>query len=269
MARYIVGDIHGCIEELQQALALVEFSSGRDDLWSVGDLVGRGPHSLATLQYLYSLGDAFQCSLGNHDLHLLAVANGIRPTSAKDNTQQVVESSEADKLLRWLRHQPLLLTESDDYLVVHAGLHPDWTPPQAVGYAQEIEHVLRSNDWIQLLEQMYGNKPDEWDSSLSGMDRYRFIINTLTRMRYLTPEKRLELSWKESPKAQAPTALEPWYTFWPAHKTQIFFGHWAALVGNTGREDVIGLDTGCVWGESLTLYDINRQQQIQVPALKR
>lgn len=267
MSRYIVGDIHGCFDTLQALLAEVGFEPGCDDLWAVGDLIGRGPKALKTLSYLHQLGDSFQCTLGNHDLHFLAVAAGLRPVKTQDRTQEILDSEQARQLIDWLRHQPLTLRDIEsDIFVSHAGIPPQWSVADTQAYAQEVEHVIQGPALKQLLTTMYGNEPSMWHSSLPENDRYRFIINALTRMRYCRPDGALELATKSSPQQEEPAGLKPWYTFRPVENTTLFFGHWAALSGKTGRKDIIGLDTGCVWGERLTLHDCSRNERISIPA---
>lgn len=269
MSRYIVGDIHGCYTTLQNLLSTVDFNPSRDELWAAGDLIGRGPNPLRTLNYLASLDNAFQCTLGNHDLHFLAVYSGYQPIRKSHCTSELLGAPNISQLVDWLRHQPLTLVDNTKkQFVSHAGIPPVWNVIQAKVYAAEVEDVLVSNDWKQLLQHMYGDQPNKWCSSLSGYDRYRFIINALTRMRYCTSDGRLDLSWKESPHLDGPADLKPWYSFVPKSETIYLFGHWAALCGETGRHDIIGLDTGCVWGGPLTLYDCERQEKVSVPSLE-
>lgn len=269
MSRYIIGDIHSCFASLQSLLEKVDFNPSRDELWAVGDLIGRGPEPLRTLNYLYRLGNAFQCTLGNHDLHFLAVYSGIQPEKKSHRTAELLKAPNKEQLVHWLRQQPLVLhDEVHQHFVSHAGVPPVWSLKEAKKYAAEVETILTDADWQQLIAHMYGDQPNKWHSSLSGFDRYRFIINALTRMRYCTPDGDLELSWKEPPNIEAPQVLKPWYSFRPSSETTMFFGHWAALCGETGRQDIIGVDTGCVWGGPLTLYDCTQQEKISVPHLE-
>ncbi|MCO4322626.1 symmetrical bis(5'-nucleosyl)-tetraphosphatase [Aliidiomarina quisquiliarum] len=269
MSRYIVGDIHGCYTTLQSLLCTVGFNPSRDELWAVGDLIGRGPDPLRTLTYLANLDNAFQCTLGNHDLHFLAVYSGCQPIRASHCTRELLSAPNISQLVGWLRHQPLTLSDNCNNLFVsHAGIPPAWNVHQASEYASEVESILLGSDWKQLLMHMYGDQPDKWCSSLLGYDRYRFIINALTRMRYCTTDGRLDLSWKEPPHLEVPANLKPWYSFVPESETTLFFGHWAALCGKTERNDIIGLDTGCIWGGPLTLYDCDRQEKVSVPSLE-
>ncbi|CUS48261.1 MAG: bis(5'-nucleosyl)-tetraphosphatase ApaH [Idiomarinaceae bacterium HL-53] len=262
MSIYLVGDIHACVNTLQRLLSEVNFQPGRDQLYAVGDLIGRGPNALSTLQYLHSLGDAFQSVLGNHDLHFLAVAAGIMPSQPKHQTADILASSESMKWIEWLRHMPLVIASDRGFTLVHAGIHPAWQLTDITHYAKEVETELQGSDWRELLKNMYGDTPQNWSLSLSGYDRYRFIINVLTRMRYLRPDQSMNLEWKEAVHKAAPEVLEPWYNFWPILDRVLFFGHWAALNGQTQRSDIVGLDTGCAWGESLTLYDWQTKEKI-------
>src|SRR5690554_4231181 len=197
MSRYIIGDIHSCFASLQSLLEKVDFNPSRDELWAVGDLIGRGPEPLRTLNYLYRLGNAFQCTLGNHDLHFLAVYSGQQPARESHNTRELLLASNISNLVHWLRHQPLTLSDpASKVFVSHAGIPPCWNTVQANEHAVEVEDILTNNNWQQLLTHMYGDLPNKWCSSLFGYDRYRFIINALTRMRYCTPDGNLELSCK-------------------------------------------------------------------------
>lgn len=262
MSSYIIGDIHGCEKTLKALLAQVDFNPSKDTLWSVGDLIGRGPRALNTVKYLMSLDNDFRAVLGNHDLHFLAVANKLMPQKDKDCTSELLNSPQCNRIQDWLRATPLLQDSSEGFMLVHAGIHPSWTLHDAQSLANEVSERLQSKKMPDLLKSMYGDEPENWALSLSKTDRYRFIINVLTRMRYLRSDRSLELNWKESLEKAAPEPLQPWYTFWPKMDKKVFFGHWAALNGKTERDDIIGLDTGCVWGKSLTLYDWTRQEKI-------
>lgn len=270
MAHYIVGDIHACLQPLQQLLAKVEFNPRYDTLWAVGDLIGRGPQAQATLEFLAELGPAFKTVLGNHDLHAIAVFSEVRPPNRKDNTSDILYSADRDYWLDWLRKQPLLLANAEQQLVVtHAGIYPRWTVDEAAQYAAEVELLLRSREFPQFLSHMYGNQPNLWQPDLAGADRWRFIVNAFTRMRYVQNDNlALELNEKRPP-GQAEKALAPWFEHWPQTPWQLAFGHWASLQGNSPRADVVALDTGCVWGAELTLWDVELQQKIAVPGIPR
>jgi bis(5'-nucleosyl)-tetraphosphatase (symmetrical) len=253
LANYIVGDIQGCFDELMALLDSVNFSVNNDILWFAGDLVARGPRSLDTLRYAKSLGDRAKIVLGNHDLHLLAVSLGLYKAKEKDKTQPILDAPDRDELLTWLRHQPLL-QEHDEFLVCHAGISPQWSRQDAISCAREVEKQLHSDNWKWLIKNMYADKPDVWSESLEGIERYRYIINAFTRMRYCFHDGRFDMKCKLPPQEVNPSKLVPWFSLQsrtPLDK-MVLFGHWAALEGHVSERE-IGLDTGCVWGGSLTL----------------
>ncbi len=257
MSTYAVGDLQGCLEPLKCLLEAVKFKRGRDVLWSVGDIVNRGPESLETLRYLYRMRDSLVVVLGNHDLHLLAVAAGVRKASRSDTLDEILSAPDREELLNWLLHQPLLHREHG-YTMVHAGIPPQWSVKKAGRYAREVEDVLQSKDCVTFLRAMYGNEPAVWSDDLRGMERLRVITNYLTRMRYCTREGWLDL---ES-KGPEPPANGKRVSAWFSHAgrltadDRIIFGHWAALEGRTDTANAIGLDTGCVWGGSLSLFEL-------------
>ncbi|MCL4409110.1 symmetrical bis(5'-nucleosyl)-tetraphosphatase [Aliidiomarina haloalkalitolerans] len=266
MARYIVGDIHGCLQPLQQLLDKVGFCPRADELWAVGDLIGRGPEAQATLEFLAELGTSFRCVLGNHDLHALAVFTEVKPINPKDKTHEIARSADRDYWIDWLRKQPLFIADAANCIaMVHAGIHPDWRIDQAAEYAQEVELYLQSRQYVQLLEQMYGNEPASWSDDLSGFERLRCIINVCTRMRYLQSDGRIDLAHKEPLESALQHGLKPWYEDLTIAPWQLAFGHWASLQGNAEHPQVLALDTGCVWGERLTLWDCEQQKKISVP----
>lgn len=252
MSTYAVGDIQGCYDVLRRLLDQIKFDAHQDFLWVVGDIVNRGPQSLEALRFIYSLGDHATVVLGNHDLHLLAVAHHLRPMSKSDTLQPILDAHDCDVLLHWLRHQPLLHhDETLNYVMVHAGIAPPWSLSQAKRYAKEIESALQSDRHLDYLANMYGNTPLQWDDTLTGTDRLRVITNYFTRMRCLTSKGDLNLKNKGLPEKKD----IPWFAY-PNRKThaeRIIFGHWAMLDGNTNNPNTIGLDTGCVWGNRLTL----------------
>jgi bis(5'-nucleosyl)-tetraphosphatase (symmetrical) len=253
VALYAVGDVQGCDAELGALLEALRFSADRDRLWFVGDLVNRGPASLEVLRRVRSLGDAATVTLGNHDLHLLAVAHGCSPLRAGDTLSEVLAAPDRDGLLEWLLHRPLLHEDRPlNLCMLHAGLPPQWNMPTARRCAREFERALR-RDPQSLFRQMYGDKPDLWEADLSGAERLRFIVNCFTRLRYLDPQGRLALRAKGAPTRSPRSALIPWFEATDAawRGTRIVFGHWSTL-GFFRNADVIGLDTGCVWGGSLT-----------------
>lgn len=253
MANYIVGDIQGCFDELQLLLEQAEFDPLQDTLWFAGDLVARGPKSLETLRFARQLGDSARVVLGNHDLHLLAVSLGTHPAKSRDQTQPILDAKDAPQLLDWLRQQPLL-AEHEEFALCHAGISPQWDLSTARQAAQEVEQVLRSAQWDSLIVQMYSDEPDMWHAALQGIDRLRYIINAFTRMRFCFPDGRLDMQCKLPPSEVSDGSLLPWFQLpqrIPLEKT-VIFGHWVALEGYYSNE-VIGLDTGCVWGGTLTM----------------
>lgn len=253
MSTYIVGDIQGCFDELKLLLANVDFNRELDTLWVAGDLVARGPKSLETLRFIKSLGTQVKVVLGNHDLHLLAVSLGLFPIKKKDKTQPILDAEDKEALLDWLRQQPLM-QEHDEFVMCHAGISPQWDLATARLANSEIQALLQSEQWQWLIENMYSNEPDTWNASLEGIERYRYIINSFTRMRYCSEDFKLDMACKLPPSDVSGNGLLPWFKVEnsePIEKT-VIFGHWAALEGYSG-EKVIGLDTGCVWGGELTL----------------
>lgn len=267
MATYIVGDIQGCLDELQSLLNHVHFDRQHDQLWLAGDLVARGPKSLETLRFVRSLGDAAQVILGNHDLHLLAVSLGIHSPKPKDHTQPIFSAPDKTELLNWLRQQPLL-AEHPEFIMCHAGISPQWDLETARAAAKEVEDILHHGDWQWLLKNMYENKPDYWRHDLTGIQRYRYIINAFTRMRFCYADGRLDMQCKRPPKDIQDPTIMPWFET-PERVSvakPIIFGHWAALEGYRG-ENLYGLDTGCVWGGCLTMLRWEDQTFFEQPSL--
>jgi bis(5'-nucleosyl)-tetraphosphatase (symmetrical) len=258
MAVYAIGDIQGCHDELRRALDAVAFDPASDRLWFVGDLVNRGPDSLAVLRFVRSLGDAALCVLGNHDLHLLALAAGNRKHKDESGLQQVLQAADRDDLLHWLRHRPLAHHDAElDFLLIHAGLPPEWDLATTLHCAGEVEQVLRDERHVDYFMHMYGNQPDRWDPDLSGMDRWRFITNCLTRLRFCEADGRLALKEKGPPGSQAWGRI-PWFEH-PLRRSRgqrIVFGHWSTL-GYRAEHNVWALDTGCLWGGALTLLRLD------------
>jgi bis(5'-nucleosyl)-tetraphosphatase (symmetrical) len=258
VSRYAIGDVQGCDEELRALLKLLRFSADRDRLWFVGDLVNRGPGSLATLRLVRALGDNAVVVLGNHDLHLLALAFGMDRKRKSDTLDEVLAARDRDALLEWLIGRPLAHAEHAD-LMVHAGLVPQWSAAQAVALAGEVSAALQ-RDPRALFAGMYGNEPDRWREQLAGVERLRFVINVLTRLRVCTAEGRTDFGLKGEPPPP-PSPLRPWFEL-PGRRSRdsrIIFGHWSAL-GLVQREGVVGLDTGCVWGGALTAFDLDRER---------
>lgn len=264
MAVYAIGDIQGCYDELRRALDAVDFDPVRDCLWCVGDLVNRGPKSLEVLRFVRGLGDAAICVLGNHDLHLLALAAGNGKHKGESSLEKVLTAADADELLHWLRHRPLLHHDAGlDFLMVHAGLPPQWDLATAQACAREVEDVLRGDAHTDYFLHMYGNKPELWDPALRGMERWRFITNCLTRLRYCEPDGSLALKDKGPPGSQSWGRM-PWFEH-PLRATRnqrIVFGHWSTL-GYQARDNVWALDTGCLWGGALTLLQLDHVPPLQ------
>ncbi|MGH1357248.1 MAG: symmetrical bis(5'-nucleosyl)-tetraphosphatase [Burkholderiaceae bacterium] len=259
---YAIGDIQGCHDSLKELLTVIAPAKA-DQIWFAGDLVNRGPDSLSTLRSIIQLGSQARCVLGNHDLHLLAAAAGVRAPSRKDTLSAVLHAADKNALIHWLRHQPLLHRQ-DQSILVHAGIHPTWSVELAGELAREVETVLQGKDWGDFLASMYGNIPKQWDQRLSGDDRLRTIVNILTRMRYLTTDGELDFAFKGGP-AECPANLLPWFDA-PDRQTAghtIIFGHWSAL-GLIQRPELIGLDTGCVWGGSLSAVNLLTRSVLQV-----
>lgn len=255
MAIYCIGDIQGCDGALGRLLDTIGFSASRDTLYLLGDLVNRGPDSAAVLRRCMQQGDAIRCLLGNHDLHLLAAAHGARKPSRRDTLASVLDAPDRSALLEWLRHQPLARSHEcsgQTLLMVHAGVVPAWSAADTLARAQEVQDVLRSPDLPAFLYAMYGNTPDHWDDALTGTDRLRVIVNALTRMRFCSSGGVMDFESTESASA-APEGLMPWFDV-PGRRTAgtlMAFGHWSTL-GWLNRSDLLGLDTGCVWGGCLS-----------------
>ena len=257
MTIYAVGDLQGCLEPLLCLLEEVSFDPGKDQLWAAGDIVNRGPQSLETLRFVKGLGPAFRMVLGNHDLHLLAVARGIKRLNPKDTLQEILDASDREELLSWLRQQPLMIS-AEGYLMVHAGIPPHWNLNTAQSMARKVESVLHSDNADLFFQNMYGNQPTSWNHSQSEAVQLRTITNYFTRMRFSDARGELELTAKKGP-AQAPKGFAPWYDH-PARKTRnenIIFGHWAALEGKPMTPGLYPLDTGCVWGGRLRLMNLS------------
>lgn len=263
MATYAIGDIQGCFEPLQRLLAQIHFDPSRDQLWFVGDLVNRGPASLEVLRFVRGLGDKAVVTLGNHDLHLLVVAEGFAKRHPDDTLGAILEAPDRDELLYWLRTRPLMHVQGD-FAMVHAGLLPQWTVPQATALAGEASAVLAGDDHREFFRHMYGNKPDRWDDNLEGWDRLRVVINALTRMRICTVDGAMEFKHKGE-LADIPERYLPWFDV-PGRAslgTTVVFGHWSAL-GFRARADYVSLDSGCLWGRALTALRLEDRQVFQI-----
>lgn len=275
MALYMIGDVQGCDDALRRLLERIGFSPSRDTLFLLGDLVNRGPDSLSVLHRLMRLEGAARCVLGNHDLHLLALAYGIRMARRGDTLAAILEAPDRSAMLEWLAGQRLAMLETmhgHQVLMVHAGVLPSWSAQKAVALAAEVEQVLRGPDPGRFLAQMYGNQPDRWHDQLTGVARQRVIVNVLTRLRFCNADERMEFDTKEGAGA-APPGFQPWFDI-PGRRsagTMVAFGHWST-VGWLDRPDVVSLDTGCVWGGALSAVRLGpgtgrypAQELIQVP----
>lgn len=260
----MVGDIQGCFDELQELLAKVEFDPAVDRLLAVGDLVNRGPQSLQTLRFCHGLGDRFATVLGNHDLHLIAIARGHRASGSRDTLDELLAAPDCAQLIDWLRRQPLARREGE-LLLVHAGVPPFWGRKKTLRLAAEVSEQLSGPHCDRYLAKMYGNRPALWSEKLRGPERWRAITNYLTRMRFINSAGGLDLSAKGSPD-KPPRGTRPWYLAARRKMANkpIAFGHWAALGGRDCGPNVYALDTGCAWGERLTLMDTATLQRTSV-----
>jgi bis(5'-nucleosyl)-tetraphosphatase (symmetrical) len=263
---YLLGDLQGCGDPLARMLDEVAFSPSSDHLYVLGDLVNRGPDSLGVLQRLSALGASATCLLGNHDLHLLAVAQGVRKPHKNDTVRQILEAPDREHWLNWLRHQKLA-EQAHGWLMVHAGVLPQWDAAQTLSLAAEVEARLQGPDLATFLPLMYGNEPARWRDDLQGPERLRCVINSLTRLRFCSADGTMEFATKEG-ACGSPEGYMPWFEV-PGRRTHgvpVAFGHWSTL-GLINRDDLLSLDTGCVWGGQLTavrLTDTGREV-IQIP----
>lgn len=264
MAHYAIGDIQGCHAQFRELLRLIDFSPARDRLWLTGDLVNRGPDSLAVLRDVKALGDAVVTVLGNHDLHLLTVAAGHRPSHRDDTLAPILEAPDRDALLDWLARRPLAVAE-DGMLMVHAGVLPQWSEPRVLEHAREVEAMLAGTAREAFLRVLYGDEPHTWRDDLAGFDRLRAIVNALTRLRFCTAHGQMEFREKRG-AAHAPPGFAPWF----AHEnretasTLVICGHWSTL-GLVLTPKVLMLDSGCLWGGALTALRLPDRRVYQVP----
>lgn len=257
MATYVVGDVQACYSGLKKLLAKVDFNPKKDTLWAVGDLIGRGPEALETLEYLHSLGRSFNSVLGNHDLHFLAVSQGVKENRDKEGFGQILKSKHQEKLIKWLRQRPLTAVPKRGFFLSHAGLYPLWSEKQAHSLGRETSKVLQGSKWNKLLEYMYGSEEEKWSTRLSGLAKHKFVIDAFTRMRYLDNKATLNLKVKTSP-GEAPKGLMPWFEHPElTHDSQLLFGHWASLEGKCSRKKAHALDTGYIWGGKLTVLNLD------------
>jgi len=265
MAVYAIGDIQGCAASLRELLACIDFDERRDRLLLVGDLVNRGPGSLEVLRWARALGDRVAAVLGNHDLHLLRVAGGVRKLKPKDTIGDILQAADRDLLIEWLRHRPLM-HEEGDVVMVHAGLHPDWSVDDARLRAREAEAALRADDWAERLRRAYTGPPVPWREDLTGAARLRAMLSIFVRLRTCTAEG--HLCDYCGPPSGAPEGCVPWFEH-PGRRSRgrcVLFGHWSTL-GLRVRRDTIAVDTGCVWGQALTAIRLEDRAVFQVEAV--
>lgn len=263
MTTYAIGDIQGCYHAFQALLQRIQFDAKSDQLWLVGDLVNRGSGSLEVLRWCYAHQDSLRVVLGNHDLHALVVAEGIVAPHKGDTLDALLAADDSDVLLNWLRRQRIVYQEGD-FLMVHAGLLPQWTAEQALRYAAEVERALQSDDYLYFLRHMYGNLPDQWSDELTGLDRLRVITNATTRLRICSVQGLMEFKFKGELK-DIPAGFMPWFEV-PGRATQdtpVIFGHWSAL-GLQQKTNLYALDTGCLWGGKLTAMNVHTKVIVQV-----
>jgi len=264
MAVYAIGDLQGCYDSFQRLLDKLKFDPDKDRLWLTGDLVNRGPKSLKTLRFVRSLGKSAKVVLGNHDLHLLALANDVGDATDRfGSLAKTLKADDLDELLDWLRRRPLVhYSKKLDTLLVHAGLPPQWSVGKTLARAKEVETKLRGRSYVKFLRKMYGNSPDRWSGDLSGNQRLRYIVNCLTRIRMIDKKDRLDFEHK-GPPAAARKGLKPWFEAEdPAWEgTRIVFGHWSAL-GLVINPKLICVDTGCVWGRQLTAVQLGKRPKV-------
>jgi bis(5'-nucleosyl)-tetraphosphatase (symmetrical) len=258
VAVYAIGDVQGCLDELQALLELIRFNPDHDRVWFAGDLVNRGPKSLQTLRFIRDLGDSASCVLGNHDLHLIAAAHGHMLSNDDHTLDTVLAAPDRDELIDWLRQQPLLHHDEElGFTMVHAGLPPQWDLSLALQCAHEVESILRSDNLSAFIPHMYGNKPKRWSNELTRWKRLRFIINCFTRLRFCDADGRLQLKYKGPPGSQ-PEKFLPWFEI-PERRSRdlnIVFGHWSTLGPRTDK-GIYPLDTACLWGGELTALRID------------
>ncbi|MFM2479552.1 symmetrical bis(5'-nucleosyl)-tetraphosphatase [Celerinatantimonas sp. MCCC 1A17872] len=267
---YMIGDLHGCYDELRQLLEIADINLDDNQFWFTGDLIGRGNQPLETLRFIRSLGKNAQVVLGNHDLHFLAVADGVAKLKAKDKVDALLSAPDSEELIDWLWRQPLLAQLDRQTVMVHAGITPQWSLEKALACADEIHNLfVQPQLRHELLTHMYGDEPNLWDDNLEGSERYRFIINSFTRMRFCYSDLSLDFAYKEGLE-NAPKGLTPWYKL-RNDQTTIIFGHWAALMGKVDNPQVKAMDTGCIWGNQLSMleWETGQLYQTQCEAYRR
>lgn len=263
MATYAIGDIQGCYHAFMALLSRLQFNPEQDNLWLVGDLINRGSGSLEMLRWCYQHQQSIKMVLGNHDLHALAVVHNLKSAHKYDTLQASIDAPDSHALYTWLRYQPLIIAEKG-YVMVHAGLLPQWTVDEALSYAQEVEAVLQADNYLDFLANMYGNEPNHWHADLVGIDRYKIITNAMTRMRICTAQGEMEFQFKGELR-DIPKGYMPWFDV-PTRQSQashIICGHWSAL-GLYERDNIHALDTGCLWGGQLTAMNLDTRAITQV-----
>ena len=272
MSTYAIGDIQGCFKELVQLLDKINFDETNDRLWFVGDIVNRGPDSLEVLNFIMNLGESTIIVLGNHDLHLVAIAEGLAKQKKIDTLAPIITSPDKQQLLAWIRQQPLMHHDKElNFSMIHAGLPPQWEIHQALELASEVNQILSSDDYLSFLNAMYGNNPNAWDENLAGNDRLRYIVNCFTRMRYLNDKNELNFSEKGAPGSQG-DHLFPWFTIKgrKSKNDKIIFGHWSTVLLGNIRDftpyNVYPIDTGCLWDGELTAMRLEDEKLFSVPA---
>lgn len=270
MSTYVIGDIHGCFDQLQLLLSKIKFSQNNDTLWFTGDLINGGPKSTEVLRFIKGLGNQHICVLGNHDAVLLALAAKIKPAYEINTAgfDPILQAPDCAELIEWLRMRPIIHFDAKfNVLLVHAGVLPQWSLKQIQSYAKEFEDILHSDQAFSFYANLYGDQPDTWQETLTGWPRIRFIYNCFTRMRFCTADGKLDLISKNGTN-EAPNGYTPWFKI-PSvrpHGMKIIFGHWSALNGETGVTNAIAMDTGCVYGRSLTALRLDDWQFFSVNA---
>ena len=263
MTTYAIGDIQGCYHAFKALLERINFNPSHDNLWLVGDLINRGSGSLEVLRWCFQNQQNIKLVLGNHDLHALAVVHQLKPAHKSDTLQDIIDASDVDNLITWLRHQPLMVAD-DDYVMVHAGLLPQWSVGQALTYASEVEHALQSDSYQDFLAKMYGNQSNCWYNDIVGIERLRVVTNAMTRMRICTAQGEMEFNFKGTMQ-NIPAGYMPWFKV-PVRKSKeslIICGHWSAL-GLYQFDNIYALDTGCLWGGRLTAMCLDTRTITQV-----
>ncbi|MGL4667971.1 MAG: symmetrical bis(5'-nucleosyl)-tetraphosphatase [Saezia sp.] len=264
MALYFIGDLQSCCTPFESLLRKIDFSPSRDELVLLGDMINRGPQTLETLDTIMQYDGAIRCLLGNHDLHFLSVAYGLRKELPQDTLTPLLNSPKKEHYINWIRHQPMALY-IQDWLLVHAGVLPQWTLANTLAHAKEVETILRSANAKEFVREVFGNQPDYWDNALTGIDRLRVIVNALTRIRFCYADGRLDMGYKKG-MINAPEHLIPWFNM-PNRQTQdtkIAFGHWSTLENIFPAPNVMALDTGCLWGGKLTAAKIQENQPVDI-----